>query len=150
LRHLAQSRSGTYEADSAADGLHRLVVYSQIGDLPLVVGIGQSTDHIHANWWRNSRSVILLVSILCVMTVLLAVYLAREVTRRESAERDLAVLAMFDALTGLFNRRYVEDVLDREWRRGTRARQSLAALIVNLDLFERTMPPMATRPATRC
>jgi diguanylate cyclase (GGDEF)-like protein len=134
--HLAQSRSGIYEADSATDGLHRLVVYSQIGDLPLVIGIGQSTNHIYANWRRNSRSVLLLVSILCVMTVLLAVYLAREVTRRESAERDLAVLAMFDNLTGLFNCRYVEDVLDREWRRCTRARQTLAVLIVNLDLFE--------------
>ena len=107
----------------------------QVGDLPLVIGIGQSTNHIYANWRRNSRSVVLLVSILCVMTVLLAVYLAREVTRRESAERDLAVLAMFDGLTGL-NRRYVEDVLDREWRRCTRARQPLAVLIVNLDLFE--------------
>jgi len=133
--HLAESRSGIYEANSAADGIHRLVVYSQVGDLPLVVGIGQSTNHIYANWRRNSRSVVLLVSILCVMTVLLAVYLAREVTRRESAERDLAVLAMFDGLTGL-NRRYVEDVLDREWRRCTRARQPLAVLIVNLDLFE--------------
>lgn len=70
------------------------------------------------------------------MTVLLAVYLAREVTRRESAERNLAVLAMFDGLTGLFNRRYLEDVLDREWRRCTRMRLPIAMLIIDVDRLE--------------
>jgi diguanylate cyclase (GGDEF)-like protein len=134
--HASQSRSGVYQANSAADGLHRLVVYSQVGNLPLVAAIGQSTDQVYANWRRNSRSVVLLVSGLCLMTVLLAVYLAREVTRRESAERNLAVLAMFDALTSLFNRRYLEDVLDREWRRCTRMRLPIAMLIIDVDRLE--------------
>jgi diguanylate cyclase (GGDEF)-like protein len=133
---LAVSRSGIYEANSATDGLNRLVAYGQIGDLPLVVGIGQSIDHIYATWRRNTRLVVLLVNILCAMTVLLAVYLAREVGKRESAEKELVDLAVFDGLTGLFNRPYVDNMIDREWRRCTRARLPLALLLIDLDLFQ--------------
>jgi diguanylate cyclase (GGDEF)-like protein len=136
LTHLAHSRSGIFEANSASDGLNRLVAYGQIGDLPLVAAIGQSTDRIYATWRRNTRLVVLLVNILCAMTILLAVYLAREVRKRESAERDLVGLAVFDGLTGLFNRAYVDNMLDREWRRCTRARLSLALLLIDLDCFE--------------
>src|SRR5262249_46164851 len=54
--HLAQPRSRTYEANSATDGRRRLVVYSQVGDLPLVIGIGQSTYHLYPNSRRNNHS----------------------------------------------------------------------------------------------
>jgi diguanylate cyclase (GGDEF)-like protein/PAS domain S-box-containing protein len=41
-----------------------------------------------------------------------------------------------DTLTGLYNRRYLEEVLDREIRRGTRAKQSLGILMLDLDHFK--------------
>ena len=41
-----------------------------------------------------------------------------------------------DALTGLYNRRYLEEVLQREVRRAARAAQSLGVLIVDLDHFK--------------
>jgi diguanylate cyclase (GGDEF)-like protein/PAS domain S-box-containing protein len=42
-----------------------------------------------------------------------------------------------DALTGLYNRRYLEEVLDREIRRAGRASQSLGVLMLDLDHFKR-------------
>ncbi|MGA9390957.1 MAG: diguanylate cyclase [Candidatus Sulfotelmatobacter sp.] len=42
-----------------------------------------------------------------------------------------------DALTGLYNRRYLEEVLDREIRRAGRAAQSLGILMLDLDYFKR-------------
>jgi diguanylate cyclase (GGDEF)-like protein/PAS domain S-box-containing protein len=42
-----------------------------------------------------------------------------------------------DALTGLYNRRYLEEVLDREVRRAGRAAQSLGVLMLDLDHFKR-------------
>ncbi len=42
-----------------------------------------------------------------------------------------------DALTGLYNRRYLEEVLDREVRRAGRAGQSLGVLMLDLDHFKR-------------
>jgi diguanylate cyclase (GGDEF)-like protein/PAS domain S-box-containing protein len=42
-----------------------------------------------------------------------------------------------DALTGLYNRRYLEEVMDREIRRAGRAGQSLGVLMLDLDHFKR-------------
>jgi len=42
-----------------------------------------------------------------------------------------------DALTGLYNRRYLEEVLDREVRRAGRAAQTLGILMLDLDHFKR-------------
>jgi diguanylate cyclase (GGDEF)-like protein len=41
-----------------------------------------------------------------------------------------------DALTGLYNRRYLEEVLEREIRRAGRAGQSLGILMIDLDHFK--------------
>jgi len=41
-----------------------------------------------------------------------------------------------DALTGLYNRRYLEETLDREVRRASRSRQSLGILMIDLDHFK--------------
>jgi diguanylate cyclase (GGDEF)-like protein/PAS domain S-box-containing protein len=41
-----------------------------------------------------------------------------------------------DALTGLYDRRYLEEVLEREVRRAARAAQSLGVLMIDLDHFK--------------
>jgi diguanylate cyclase (GGDEF)-like protein/PAS domain S-box-containing protein len=41
-----------------------------------------------------------------------------------------------DTLTGLYNRRYLEEMLDREIRRAARAEQSLGILLLDLDHFK--------------
>ncbi|MGC2169852.1 MAG: diguanylate cyclase [Candidatus Sulfotelmatobacter sp.] len=41
-----------------------------------------------------------------------------------------------DALTGLYNRRYLEETLEREVRRAARAAQSLGLLMIDLDHFK--------------
>jgi diguanylate cyclase (GGDEF)-like protein/PAS domain S-box-containing protein len=42
-----------------------------------------------------------------------------------------------DALTGIYNRRYLEETLEREVRRAGRAGQSLGLLMIDLDHFKR-------------
>jgi diguanylate cyclase (GGDEF)-like protein len=42
-----------------------------------------------------------------------------------------------DSLTGLFNRRYMEESLDREFSRAARKKSSLAILMVDIDHFKR-------------
>ena len=42
-----------------------------------------------------------------------------------------------DALTGLYNRRYLEETLEREIRRAARAAQSLGVLMIDLDHFKK-------------
>jgi PleD family two-component response regulator len=47
-----------------------------------------------------------LIAALCVLTVMRAILLNRELARRSAAERKLTVLATTDGLTGLANRRH--------------------------------------------
>jgi diguanylate cyclase (GGDEF)-like protein/PAS domain S-box-containing protein len=49
---------------------------------------------------------------------------------------ELRTQSVHDALTGLYNRRYLEEALERELRRATRARQSVGILMLDLDHFK--------------
>ena len=50
FEELGRERAGRFDTFSVSDGRQRLFVYSQIGDLPLVVTIGQSTADIYLQW----------------------------------------------------------------------------------------------------
>ncbi len=41
-----------------------------------------------------------------------------------------------DALTGLYNRRYLDEILEREFRRSSRSQQHLGIIIIDLDHFK--------------
>jgi diguanylate cyclase (GGDEF)-like protein/PAS domain S-box-containing protein len=49
----------------------------------------------------------------------------------------LHIQAIIDPLTGLFNRRYMEETLDREIHRGKRREASIGIIMVDIDHFKR-------------
>jgi diguanylate cyclase (GGDEF)-like protein len=53
-----------------------------------------------------------------------------------AAREELRLLAIRDPLTGLFNRRYMEESLERELHRAARNDLSLAAIMIDLDHFK--------------
>jgi diguanylate cyclase (GGDEF)-like protein len=57
-------------------------------------------------------------------------------TQLEEANRKLAELSITDSLTGLLNRRRFDEMLQTEWSRALRAEQSLAVLMIDVDLFK--------------
>jgi diguanylate cyclase (GGDEF)-like protein len=136
LNEYAHSRSGHYEQYSVIDGEHRLLVYSQIGNTPLVIAVGQSTAQIYAQWNSYAFGVIFVIALLCAMAVLLSMYLAYELERRKRAENQLAVLAATDVLTSLSNRRHFNETLGREWRRAGRDQLPLALVMIDVDNFK--------------
>ena len=54
----------------------------------------------------------------------------------QKSEQRYRELAHADALTGLANRRGFDEQLEAEWQRATRTRQSLAMLLIDVDLFK--------------
>ncbi len=64
-KHLPVSRSGLFETNSATDNVRRLIYYTQIDDLPLVVGVGESTAVILASWNRYAVALGLIIAAFC-------------------------------------------------------------------------------------
>lgn len=56
--------------------------------------------------------------------------------RMESANRMLRQLSSIDGLTGIANRRQLDEVLDLEWRRALRAVAPVSLLMIDIDHFK--------------
>ena len=61
---------------------------------------------------------------------------ARHAEALQEANRKLSELAVTDELTGLANRRRLNDTLSREWSRARRRGHSLAVLMIDIDHFK--------------
>ena len=59
-----------------------------------------------------------------------------DITDRKRVEDEIQQLAYYDTLTGLFNRRYMEETLERELSRSQRLRNTLGVVMLDLDHFK--------------
>ncbi|WP_151690483.1 GGDEF domain-containing protein [Acinetobacter junii] len=50
--------------------------------------------------------------------------------------QQLSILSQQDALTGLANRRYLDEVLENEWKRATRHEMPLTIMMIDIDFFK--------------
>jgi diguanylate cyclase (GGDEF)-like protein len=132
----AEKPVGQFELTSTVDGVHKLFNYSQVGEFPLVVAVGQSTNDIFAQWRPQAIAIGMLIAALAASTLALVVFLDRNLKLRARAEAELAALATTDALTGLANRRSFNDALDRQWRVAARSASPLALLMIDSDHFK--------------
>ena len=128
--------SGSFIASSAHDQKERLYTYARVGKLPMLVVVAVSTAEVYGAWRRTAILVCAATGALCLGIFWLSVLLRRELKKRQRAERELANLASTDSLTGLANRRRLDQVLDREWLRAQRSHQPLAVLMVDVDHFK--------------
>lgn len=136
FRQVEKARSGRFEAVSVSDGMHRLVAYSQISDLPIFVGVGQPTSDIYAQWRKYAWTIGFLIATLAAMSGALAWFLLRELNWHRDAEQKLAMLASTDGLTGLSNRWHFDQTIRREWRRARRDHTPVALLMIDADQFK--------------
>jgi diguanylate cyclase (GGDEF)-like protein len=136
FKRFAHASRGRFEKRAVVDGVKRLTVYSQVSDLPIIIGIGQSTDDIDAQWRRSAWIVGLLIAALCGLSGALGFVLLREFARRNAAERKLVTLATTDGLTGLSNRWSFDEAINREWRRAQHNVSMLALLMIDADRFK--------------
>lgn len=128
--------NGSFTAISSTDQTLRLYTFSQVGDLPLVVVVALSSQAVFASWERTALLVSGATGALCIGLLWLTWRLRRELRRRHRAERELAHLASVDALTGLANRRALDETLRQEWLRAQRSGQPLSVLMVDADHFK--------------
>jgi diguanylate cyclase (GGDEF)-like protein len=68
----------------------------------------------------------------------------------QEANERLQKMAMMDGLLGIANRRFAEEKLEEEWRRGARERKPLAVLMIDVDEFKRYNDHYGHQAGDRC
>ncbi|SDS07529.1 diguanylate cyclase (GGDEF) domain-containing protein [Pseudomonas asplenii] len=136
FQRIVSEGNGSFSAISGIDGKQRLYTFSRVGDLPLIVVVALSGEEVYSSWWRTTWLVGSATGGLCVGLLWLSWLLARELQRRQRAEQELAELATTDALTGIANRRALDQTLLLEWNRAQRSGQPLSLLMIDADHFK--------------
>jgi two-component system, sensor histidine kinase and response regulator len=87
FKHFPLQRSGHFEIVASSDGVDRDYAYQQVGDLPLIVSVGQSPDAFLADW--RKKTTIFGVAMLGLLGLAgwLGIALTGELKRRGQAER---------------------------------------------------------------
>ena len=128
--------SGFYAAPSISDGVLRLYSFQRVPGTPLIAVVAPAESDVLASWkhlsWIVGVSASLVSLAFCTVVWLLAFAL------REHAKTQvlLTELTRTDPLTGLRNRRALDEVLENEWGRLQRSDGSLSLLFVDADNFK--------------
>jgi diguanylate cyclase (GGDEF)-like protein len=128
--------SGSFDSVSSVDRQQRLYTFSRVGNLPLTVVVALSSDEVFAAWRRTAVVISGATGVLCLALLWLTWLLCRELRLRNCAEKELEQLAATDALTGVANRRTLDQTLRHEWFRAQRSGLPLSVLMIDADHFK--------------
>lgn len=136
FKRMLREGQGSFRAISAISGQERLYTFNNVGELPLIVVVALSADDVFAPWQRAALLVSSATGVLCIGLLWLTWMLRRELRRRYRTEHVLSELAATDALTGLANRRILDERLRLEWDRAQRSTEPLTVLMIDVDHFK--------------
>lgn len=136
FQRIKNTSSGAFEAIAALDGKRRLYVFQHQAPLPFVLTYGIATDRLYSEWNQRVGYLATIVLILCLTNFALIYWLTASLRRRDAAERALQRLVVTDVLTGLYNRRGLDQTVDVEWRRAQRSHQPVSLLMIDADNFK--------------
>jgi diguanylate cyclase (GGDEF)-like protein len=143
MESYSASRSGSYEGTSTVDRIERLYSYAQIGNYPLIALVGLSKRTVLSDWrdraFITSILMVVLMGVVVGLTVKLSNQLKIQVRLRrdlETANDALLKLSRSDKLTSLGNRRFFDEMLEKEWLRHHRMTSELSLLMIDVDHFK--------------
>ena len=150
-QYLVDRSVGTASHTSSLDGVARLYAFRKSESLPLITTVALGKHESLAAWRMEAALSAVVVAGLLGLTGLIGWFLILDIRRRTLAEealciaqqqllesnRQLELLAMKDALTGLANRRCFDEALALEARRAQRDGATLALLMIDIDYFKR-------------
>lgn len=142
--YLPLANEGVAEVKAVVDGTYRLYGYRALTSYPLVVEAGLSRQSFVAPWREDLvKTGLVLLMLIAGLTGFGAMVLGQlrqrmraeeEIGRAHQAMRDMA---LSDGLTGIANRRRLDQALPEEIRRARRKGSTLALVMVDVDHFKR-------------
>ncbi|MEE4105828.1 sensor domain-containing diguanylate cyclase [Pseudomonas viridiflava] len=143
MDHLPYARSGIAHIKSVIDNMERINGYVSIDHYPLVVQAGMSKDGILTPWHHQLYTSLAFVSLVTLGILVFAYALMRQIrighalqTQLEGTQVILQKMAAEDSLTGLLNRRSLDELLPLELERAEKARTRISLLMLDIDHFK--------------
>ncbi|WP_414653478.1 sensor domain-containing diguanylate cyclase [Herbaspirillum sp.] len=137
IQSALQHEEGSFFARAHSDGVERLYTFRRIPDSPLILFVGYAEQAIFKSWYKTLYAVILSLFIFGLLSAYLLSHVRQELRRRVATERRLEELALTDGLTGLLNRRALDEALQAAWERCRRNLNStFSVLFIDVDHFK--------------
>ena len=136
FRRFISAPEGSFNETASFDGVRRIYWFKKFPSLPLIIMVAAAESDVYAAWRMRALTIGGLMFVFSAAFVALSFNLGAQLRRRTRAEAELRLLAATDTLTGLNNRRTLNDVLDKEWSEAKRAGTTFSLLFVDLDQFK--------------
>jgi diguanylate cyclase (GGDEF)-like protein len=136
FRNLTASKEGFFSGVSPIDSEERFYYFKSFSTLPFIIVIAEAGRDIYAKWERRTIVISAMMATLLTCMAALAFALIAQLQRRSQVEAKVALLAKTDGITGLNNRRALDEILNREWRRAERTQNVLSLLFMDIDWFK--------------
>ncbi|WP_426198932.1 sensor domain-containing diguanylate cyclase [Pseudomonas sp. DC3200b2] len=140
---LPKASAGTQMLPSVIDGVERLYAYRALSRYPVVVMAAESKDFLLSQWRSNLLRMAAVILLLLCATGLFGALLIRQIRQTTQTEAELRnahaaleLMAMQDSLTGLANRRQLDQALPQEIGRARRAGRPLGIIMLDIDHFK--------------
>lgn len=130
------ARSGTLTYVSPVDRMRRISGFHHADHFPLIAVAALSEYEALAAWRRSMRTHALLTLVTIALLAVLGEWLRRQLLARQAVQDQLQALARTDSLTGLANRRALDEYLADAWPRALRESAPLGLLLVDIDHFK--------------
>lgn len=127
---------GTLTYVSPVDQVRRTCGFQRAPHFPLIAVAALSEHEALAVWRRSVRTHALLTLLIIGLFTLLGEWLRRQLLERQRVQDQLEALVRTDALTGLANRRALDEYLVDAWARALREGSSLGLLLIDIDHFK--------------
>lgn len=149
--HVQHSSHGWATVRSPLDDKLRLHYFTHVEGYPLFVSAALERDEILADWRKSQRAQLLVILSVAMVIALLALYLLYTVRMRDRAERKieeknlhlrlltdkLRSQALLDGMTGLANRRYLDEQLHKAVQSASRSNSPLSLVMFDVDWFKK-------------
>ncbi len=136
FQRILREGKGSFLGQSNLDGQGRFYTFAQLGDLPLILVVALSTDEAYTQWSSAATAIGTMTLVLCLGVVGVVWLMLRELRQRRGNERMLTTLSLTDGLTGLSNRRHLDEMLESQGRLSARNTEPLSLLMIDVDHFK--------------
>ncbi|MBB5496448.1 diguanylate cyclase (GGDEF)-like protein [Paraburkholderia sp. MM5384-R2] len=136
FRRFISAPEGSFSEIASIDGVRRLYWFKNFPGLPLIIMVAAAERDMYALWRTRAITIGSLMCIFGAVFIALSFSLAAQLRRRIQAEDELRLIARTDVLTGLNNRRTLDEILAKEWSTVKRNGSEFSLLFVDLDRFK--------------